>query len=75
MPEIKCPMCGCRDFYLKDPDDEYETFEFHLKEGKIHFDSEEAASHLSEIEQGNQIFCDCCAWRGKLEGLKKQGRH
>ena len=25
---MKCPQCGCEKFYVKDPDDEYETYEF-----------------------------------------------
>jgi hypothetical protein len=34
---MKCPLCGCKTFYLKDPDDEYETYEFELHDGKVAF--------------------------------------
>jgi len=38
--EMKCPFCGCQSFYLKDPDDEYETYEFDLEKGEVNFHSE-----------------------------------
>ena len=34
---MKCPICGCEKFYLKDPDDEYETYEFELSDGEVAF--------------------------------------
>ena len=35
---MKCPKCGCEKFYIKDPDDEYETYEFEGRDGEICFD-------------------------------------
>jgi len=37
---MKCPFCGCQSFYLKDPDDEYETYEFDLEKDEVNFHSE-----------------------------------
>ena len=34
---MKCPVCGSLNFFVKDPDDEYETFEFELKDATIVF--------------------------------------
>jgi len=31
---MKCPVCSCANFYIKDPEDEYETYEFELKDGQ-----------------------------------------
>ena len=35
---MKCPLCGCKKFYLKDPDDEYETYGFDCESGEACFD-------------------------------------
>ena len=35
---MKCPVCGCIKFYVKDPADEYETYEFECNDGVICFD-------------------------------------
>jgi hypothetical protein len=37
---MKCPVCGSLNFFVKDPDDEYETFEFELKDATIVYNSE-----------------------------------
>jgi phage FluMu protein Com len=37
---MKCPVCGSLNFFVKDPDDEYETFEFELKDAVIVYNSE-----------------------------------
>jgi hypothetical protein len=37
---MKCPVCGSLNFFVKDPEDEYETHEFELKGDSVVFDSE-----------------------------------
>ena len=32
---MKCPLCGCVSFYVKDPDDAYETYEFDWRDGRV----------------------------------------
>ena len=34
---MKCPVCGCQKFFLKDPADEFETYDFDLKDGQAIF--------------------------------------
>ena len=43
---MKCPVCGCEKFFVKDPDDEYESYEIELKEGQIAFCEQDAAGDL-----------------------------
>ena len=60
MAESKCPFCGCKTFYVKDPDDEYETYEFDLKEGEAVFKEGEEGS--LECTEDTEAFCNDCAW-------------
>ncbi len=46
---MKCPFCGCQSFYLKDQDDEYETYEFDVKKGEVNFNSEVNESDVPEL--------------------------
>ena len=62
---MKCPTCGCDEFYVKDPDDEYEIYNFTLRNGKIEFDSGLDTSTLPEVTNQSETFCDRCAWHGK----------
>ena len=41
---MKCPVCGSLNFFVKDPDDEYETHEFELKGQDVVFSPEAAES-------------------------------
>ena len=43
---MKCPVCGCIKFYVKDPVDEYETYEFECSDGVICFDSDVSDSEI-----------------------------
>jgi len=66
---MACPLCGCDRFYVKNPEDEYETFEFDLKNGEVHFTSEEAQSDCPEIREDTETYCDNCAWHGKRKEI------
>lgn len=70
MTEIKCPTCGCRKFYVKDPADEYETCEFECRDGEIVFASEEAGCGPPELTAATETFCDRCAWHGAFGELE-----
>ncbi len=70
MTSKKCPDCGARRFYVKDPEDHYDIYEFDLsEEGVIQFVEESNSSPIEVIEE-TKIYCDRCAWRGKLKTLK-----
>ncbi|MCP4339764.1 MAG: hypothetical protein GY799_12950 [Desulfobulbaceae bacterium] len=71
MAEMKCPDCGCQSFYVKDPEDQYELFEFELKEGKIIRSEQETDSNPLEVGEETETYCDKCAWHDKFKTLKQ----
>jgi len=62
--EMKCPICGSKQFYLKDPTDEYETYEFELDDGRPVFPAEPR-----ELRPDTESFCRRCSWHGRWEEL------
>jgi len=71
MTDMKCPDCGAQKFYIKDPDDQYELFEFDLKDGEIvSTGNDKEAAHLDVTEE-TETYCDRCAWHDKFKSLKK----
>ncbi len=55
----KCPVCGSTRFYVKDPTDEYETYEFNLENGQPVFLAEN-----QELLPETESFCQRCSWHG-----------
>jgi len=68
---VKCPVCGCESFYLKDPEDEFETFDFQFRDGEPVFDQEPRESSLPGLSEDSETYCNRCAWHGKLAELRK----
>ena len=68
---MECPYCRSRNFYLKSPDDEYETYEFDLQEGKAVWLEKEKSPLTLPLEKGTPIFCNRCAWHGRMGDLKE----
>ncbi len=33
MTQSKCPVCGCKKFHVKNPDDDYDVYEFECQDG------------------------------------------
>ena len=71
MAEIKCPFCGSRDFFLKDPDDAYETYEFQTSGAEVTFHGQDDSSKPHDITDDSETYCSSCAWHGKFKELKK----
>jgi hypothetical protein len=67
---MACPFCGCEHFYVKNPDDEYDTCEFDFKDGEIVL-TREADDFKPEFTDTTVSYCNNCAWHGKLEELIK----
>ena len=63
---MKCPTCGCEEFYIKDPDDEYEIYEFTCEEGQVVFSEENDSEDVPEVRDDTEAFCNRCAWHGKF---------
>ncbi len=71
MSERKCPYCGSQNFYVKDPEDQYEIYEFALQGGNIQFKpGEEETSQPPEIGAETETYCGTCSWHGKFNTLK-----
>ncbi|MFC1822089.1 hypothetical protein ACFL9T_05230 [Thermodesulfobacteriota bacterium] len=67
---MECPLCSCRNFYVKNPDDDYETYEFDIEGEEISFSDEVDESECPQIGRGTETYCGRCAWHGKFEELK-----
>jgi hypothetical protein len=63
-------MCGSQRFYVKDPEDQFEIYEFDLNKGQIDFDPELNESDLPDVVEDTETYCDKCAWHGQLKTLK-----
>ena len=70
MSETKCPLCGSQRFYVRDPEDEYEIYEFDLDEGEVVFDPETTEEEVVEIVEETETYCNKCAWHDKFKTLK-----
>jgi hypothetical protein len=68
---MKCPMCGCQRFYLKDPDDPFETYPFELKDETVRFDPEIDESDAPTVDDKTETYCERCAWHGPLQRMEK----
>ena len=68
---MKCPMCGCEKFYVKDSDDEYEIYEFKCPDGEICFDPNVDESSAPLVKNETETFCNKCAWHDKFEKLQR----
>ncbi|MBM4288610.1 MAG: hypothetical protein FJ135_10790 [Deltaproteobacteria bacterium] len=62
---MKCPVCGSQNFFLKDPADEYETYEFRLEKDQPVFTAEP-----QEVLPETETYCNRCSWKGAFKLLK-----
>lgn len=60
----KCPVCGSTRFFLKDPADEYEAYEFTLEDGRPVF-----LTGDQELQPETESFCQRCSWHGPWREL------
>ncbi len=68
---MKCPVCGCQNFFVRDPADEFETFEFSVASGDVRFRADAEKAAAPEVQETTETFCNKCAWHGKFQELKK----
>jgi len=68
---MKCPMCQCEHFFVKDPEDEYNYFKFKCQAGEIEFEEEVSAEEVPNVRADTETYCIQCAWHGKFDVLKK----
>ncbi len=70
MGQSKCPICGCEEFYVKNPDDEYETYEFQCKDGEVCFNPALDCDAAPAVGDDTESYCNRCSWHDKLKSLK-----
>lgn len=70
MKQMKCPDCGAKRFYVKDPEDQYSISEFSLEEGTVEYFSEVSEEEQIPVLEDTEIFCEQCAWHDKFKSLK-----
>lgn len=68
MAPMKCPDCGCQSFYVKDPEDQFNLFEFNVENGEI-VPSDTSDDNSVEVAEDTETFCDRCAWHDKFKTL------
>jgi hypothetical protein len=66
---MKCPVCGCEYFYVKNPDNPYKYYQFTCKDGEVHFDAEVNKDEVPDITDKTQTHCIQCVWQGEYEKL------
>ena len=68
---MECPLCGCQDFFVKDPEDEFETHEFSVAGDEVSFSADAEGALVPEVRNTTETFCNRCSWHGKFQELKK----
>ena len=66
---MACPVCKSDHFYVKDPDDEYEIYEFRYRDGEILFEDPDPEAAVDEIDTKHEIYCQRCTWHGKKDAI------
>ena len=67
---MACPLCKSQQFYVKDPDDIFETYDFELQNGQLTFGDPQSAPTQEQVKKENEIFCQRCAWHGTYDQIK-----
>jgi hypothetical protein len=68
---MACPVCQSDAFYIKDPADAFEIYEFKFQDGRIQFDEDDDAEASAPImREGPEIYCQRCAWHGKISNVQ-----
>lgn len=71
MKQLKCPDCGTQQFYVKDPEDQYNISDFSLKNGTIEYLDDEPEAERIPVLEDTEVFCNQCAWHDKFTRLKQ----
>jgi hypothetical protein len=67
---LACPICKSNDFYSKNPDDDYDMFEFTFENGRIQYEDGRAESNAPRMSEDPEIYCQRCAWHGKITSVQ-----
>jgi hypothetical protein len=70
MAVSKCPACGCKRFYIKNPDDPYDIHAFECRDGKACFEENPEGNDCPELDDAIETYCDACAWHDKFHKIR-----
>ena len=70
MARSKCPVCGSEKFHVKNPDDQYDIYEFECQDGEVCFEDDLADEACPPVDDNTETFCNTCAWHDKFDKLK-----
>lgn len=73
MKERACPVCKCTSFYVKNPRDAFEVFEFRVEEGRVFFDPEEDGEEVPALGVETETYCTRCSWHDRFAALQGPG--
>jgi hypothetical protein len=63
---MKCPVCQCTHFYVKDPENPFIFYNFSIKNGEVVFDPGVDTAKAPAVDENTIIFCIQCSWSGKF---------
>ena len=58
-----CPVCGSLSFYVKDSQDEFETYGFTLADGRAVCDD---SASCGIVAGAAESYCSRCSWHGRI---------
>jgi hypothetical protein len=67
---MKCPLCNCESFFVKNPDDEYDIYEFTCSNGETTFETDAGEDDVPQISDATETYCNKCVWHGKMDTIK-----
>jgi hypothetical protein len=67
---MACPLCKSDEFLVKDPENEFDFWEFECTDGQIHFSDADASLEAPEMTGEREVYCRCCSWHGKIDKIK-----
>ncbi len=70
MKKTKCPVCGSTHFFVRDPDDAYETYEFECREGEVCFDDGVDPGEAPDVVDDTEAYCTSCSWHDRFGKLR-----
>ncbi len=72
MDQAQCPVCGCKSFYCKNPEDEYDTVAFNIVAGRAVARDPEDGGGSQEMTPETETFCDRCSWHAPFGDVMKR---
>lgn len=69
MKSMKCPTCGSKTFYVKDPEDEYTVYVFTCEAGEVCFDPSIGDAAPPELSEDTETYCNQCSWHDSFKKI------